>query len=107
MDYTCRQESDTTERLSPSFSTVWNPFQTLKSFNVKCKRRAPQGALEVVFGEPPPGLPSLRTPIPHPHGSHSQWVCSAGEHPPNPTPTSKDSEAPPAAAAALLLSRFS
>ena len=43
----------------------------------------------------------------HPHGSHSQWVCSAGEHPANPTPTSKDSEAPPAAAAALLLSRFS
>ena len=88
MDYTCSpwccKESDTTERLSRSFSTVRNPFRTLKSFNVKCKRCAPQGALGVVCGEPPPGLPTPRTPNPYPHGSHSQSLCSAGEPPPTP-----------------------
>ena len=91
----CRKDSDSTERLSLSFSTVWNPFQTLKSFNVKCKRRAPQGSRGVVCGEPPSRLPSPRTPIPHPHGSRTQWLCSAGEPPPSPTLAIEDSDAPP------------
>ena len=63
------------------FLNCLESFPDTELFQSKMQTQCSPGSAGLVCGEPPPGLPSPRNPISHPHASHSQCLCSAGAVP--------------------------